>query len=78
MVGNAWEWTDDWYSKDTYANSPLADPRGPAHGEVKVRRGGSWHTWSLYARCAFRNWNTISTRYPLVGMRLVREVEPAH
>ena len=78
MVGNAWEWTADWYGEDTYAHSPLADPHGPADGEVKVRRGGSWHTWSLYARCAFRNWNATGTRYPLVGMRLVRDVEHAH
>ena len=78
MVGNAWEWTADWYGEETYARSPLADPRGPASGETKVRRGGSWHTWSLYARCAFRNWNTVSTRYTLVGIRLVRDVEVRH
>lgn len=78
MVGNAWEWTADWYGENTYAQSPLADPQGPVDGEVKVRRGGSWHTWSLYARCAFRNWNTTTTRYTLVGMRLVRDAEPTH
>jgi len=75
MVGNAWEWTSDWYGEETYAHSPLADPQGAPDGEVKVRRGGSWHTWSLYARCAFRNWNTTTTRYTLVGMRLVRDAE---
>lgn len=78
MVGNAWEWTADWYGQDTYARSPLADPHGPAAGDVKVRRGGSWHTWSLYARCAFRNWNTITTRYTLVGIRLVRDGDVRH
>jgi len=78
MVGNAWEWTNDWYGEDTYAHSPLADPQGPAEGNVKVRRGGSWHTWALYARCAYRNWNTTTTRYTLVGMRLVRDVEPSN
>jgi sulfatase modifying factor 1 len=40
---------------------------------VKVRRGGSWHTWPLYARCAYRNWNAPDTRYTLVGIRLVME-----
>lgn len=77
MVGNAWEWTADWYGEDTYARSPLADPQGPASGQTKVRRGGSWHTWALYARCAFRNWNTPTTRYTLVGIRLVRDVTPS-
>lgn len=76
MVGNAWEWTADWHADDYYAHSPADDPPGPAQGTVRVRRGGSWHTWPFYARCAFRNWNTPQTRYPLVGMRLVREIDP--
>jgi sulfatase modifying factor 1 len=73
MHGNAWEWVSDWYDADYYARSPLQDPAGPDSGEVRVRRGGSWHTWPFYLRAAFRNWNTPQTRYPLVGMRLVLE-----
>lgn len=74
MHGNAWEWVSDWYGEDYYSNSPVDDPQGPAEGEVKVRRGGSWHTWSFYARSAYRNWNTPETRYTLLGMRLLREL----
>jgi formylglycine-generating enzyme required for sulfatase activity len=73
MHGGVWEWCSDWYGEDYYAKSPEADPQGPAEGRLKVRRGGSWHTWSLYARASFRNWNTPSTRYVLVGFRIVRE-----
>ena len=73
MVGNVWEWTGDWYGEGYYADSPARDPQGPAEGAVKVRRGGSWHTWPLYARCGYRNWNSLSTRYTLVGIRLVME-----
>lgn len=75
MSGNAWEWVSDWYGEQYYASSPVNDPQGPSDGNVKVRRGGSWHTWSLYARSSYRNWNTTSTRYPLVGMRLVLEAD---
>ena len=75
MLGNAWEWTADWHSENYYAASPPRDPTGPPEGDVRVRRGGSWHTWALYARCSYRNWNSPSTRYTLVGMRLVREVD---
>lgn len=75
MLGNVWEWVSDWYSETYYAESPLVDPTGPAYGHQRVRRGGSWHTWSLYARSTFRNWNTPQTRYPLVGMRLLLEDE---
>ena len=65
----------DWHGEDSYAKSPIDDPQGPETGKVRVRRGGSWHTWPFYARPAFRNWNTPQTRYTLVGFRLVREVE---
>ena len=75
MHGNVWEWTGDWHDAVYYARSPQDDPQGPDAGRVKVRRGGSWHTWPLYARCAYRNWNTPVTRYTLVGIRLVMEAD---
>ncbi|MGZ7192273.1 formylglycine-generating enzyme family protein, partial [Streptococcus pyogenes] len=65
----------DWYAEDAYAQAEAIDPRGPQEGSVRVRRGGSWHTWPLYARCTYRNWNSASTRYVLVGVRLLREVD---
>ncbi|GAB3550222.1 formylglycine-generating enzyme family protein [Noviherbaspirillum agri] len=75
MHGNVWEWTADWHDDRYYANSPVDDPQGPASGTVRVRRGGSWHTWPLYARSSYRNWNAPQTRYTLVGIRLVREAD---
>lgn len=74
MVGNVWEWVSDNYDDAYYHHSDLTDPQGPESSNVKVRRGGSWHTWALYARCSYRNFNTPSSRYPLLGFRLVREV----
>ncbi|MNR76144.1 Serine/threonine-protein kinase pkn1 [compost metagenome] len=73
--GNAWEWTADWHDDRYYHYSPTDDPQGPASGTVRVRRGGSWHTWSFYARSSYRNWNSQETRYTLVGMRLLREAD---
>lgn len=75
MHGNAWEWVADWYDEDYYAHSPANDPQGPQDGNARVRRGGSWHTWAFYARSSYRNWNNMSTRYTLVGMRLLREAD---
>ncbi|TFZ04485.1 formylglycine-generating enzyme family protein [Ramlibacter rhizophilus] len=73
MNGNVWEWVSDYYA-DTWEGGEV-DPKGPQQGHLHVRRGGSWHSWALYTRCAYRNWNTAQTRYVLVGFRLLREVK---
>lgn len=42
MAGNAAEWVADWYGRDYYRQSPEKDPSGPATGDKRVIRGGSW------------------------------------
>lgn len=42
MLGNAWEWVDDWYAATYYGESPVANPRGPDGGAYRVYRGGGW------------------------------------
>jgi sulfatase modifying factor 1 len=43
IVGNLWEWVSDWYSTDSYAESPGRNPAGPEEGKLKVLRGGSFN-----------------------------------
>ena len=42
MAGNAAEWVADWYDREYYPKSSDKNPTGPAAGEKKVIRGGSW------------------------------------
>ncbi len=73
MHGNVWQWVSDWYGEGYYAKSPVDDPQGPATGIRHVRRGGAWHSWAMYARSSFRNWNRPFSRYFNLGFRVVRE-----
>ncbi|MBW1779258.1 MAG: formylglycine-generating enzyme family protein [Deltaproteobacteria bacterium] len=73
MTGNAWEWCQDWYGP--YSKEPVVDPKGPASGSDKVRRGGSWYGLGSRCRCANRNFSHPANRYQTTGFRLVREAE---
>ena len=54
MAGNAWEWVFDWYGHDFYKKSPKKNPIGPAKGDTKVVRGGSWLYVPDFLRTSFR------------------------
>ncbi len=73
MLGNAWEWVADRYAPDYYTTRPAADPKGPAAGDKRVRRGGSYHCPPYWVRVNYRAADTPDTRYSVIGFRVLRE-----
>lgn len=79
-VGNAWEWTADFYDADYYATAPDTDPPGPDEcalsvgGErgactQRVIRGGAFNTREDITRSANRGFASPDLRDNNLGFR---------
>ena len=75
---NVHEWCADWFRNNYYASSPGRNPRGPAVGERRASRGGSWRHQIKASRCAARSSIPPVFQYADYGFRVVRDltVEP--
>jgi formylglycine-generating enzyme required for sulfatase activity len=74
MADNVHEWCLDWYSKEYYRESPTKDPRGPASGQRRASRGGSWRHQVKVTRSAARSSLPPDYRYSDYGFRLAADL----
>jgi iron(II)-dependent oxidoreductase len=74
MAGNVSEWVSDWFDPEYYQRSLPDNPTGPAAGELKVFRGGSWNEDPEVARSAGRNGGTPDLKSYLTGLRCAKSV----
>ncbi len=72
VCGNVWEWRRDWFAEfpDVDAEDGVVDPTGPAEGEFKSLRGGSWHSTPSRCRIAFRHKDPPDHRHGYLGVRI--------
>ncbi len=68
MSGNVSEWCQDWYSD--FSSEPQVNPAGPATGDRRVIRGGSWHHDAFNNEIQNRMGTHPGYSYANLGLRL--------
>ncbi len=68
------EWCLDWYDAASYASSPALAPGGPAEGERRSSRGGSWRHHVRWSPPSARSSLPPGFRYADYGFRVLQEI----
>ncbi len=69
VVGNVWEWVNDWYDARYYEKSPSKNPIGPQEGTKKVIRGAGWQNETPTVRIFTRVDSDPTMRNESTGFR---------
>jgi formylglycine-generating enzyme required for sulfatase activity len=72
MTGNVWEWVNDWYRPDTYAQGQNDNPQGPQQADQRVIRGGSFTNGSEDMRVTRRIKDDVGRSNRDVGFRCAK------
>jgi formylglycine-generating enzyme required for sulfatase activity/predicted Ser/Thr protein kinase len=78
MLGNVFEWVNDWFGSNYYAVSPEADPRGPDSGSSRVARGGRADNYANFIRASSKwGWLPTFRGHDQLGCRCALDEIPA-
>jgi formylglycine-generating enzyme required for sulfatase activity len=82
ICGNLWQWCNDFYGVEYYAQSPKENPRGPKEGDSRVVRGGAWKFSGDNCRSGYRynenpGYVDVCFGYDIYGFRCVRNAPAA-
>jgi formylglycine-generating enzyme required for sulfatase activity len=72
MAGNVWDWVQDFYDDDYYANSPEFNPTGPVFSPLHVVRGGCYSNIPYDLRVANRNAKAPEKQVYDIGFRCAK------
>jgi sulfatase modifying factor 1 len=75
MTGNVYEWCSDYFDPQYYQVSTTENPQGPATGDFRVMRGGSWYYDSAGLKVTDRGKGNPDCRYGFVGFRICRSAD---
>jgi formylglycine-generating enzyme required for sulfatase activity len=70
MLGNVWEWVNDWYGN--YSSVAQTNPMGPVSASDRVRRGGSWIGGTGSVRSSHRGSGSPGDPVYDIGFRVAR------
>ena len=78
MLGNVWEWVEDWWDPKYYQQHsphPAINPLGPPKGSMKCLRGGSWGQDLTRLRSANRYCEPPESRNAGFGFRVALPID---
>ncbi len=75
MLGNVWEWTQDWYDKNYYETRLDNNPLGPKKGTKKVLRGGAWNSSLDMIHPSYRSYYDPRYKSATFGFRCAKSLK---